>query len=76
MRGFLAIAVAVLLSLALGPAQAQEVSKTCDITVQNQMKQQGWLEGQRELEMAQRLILKPDSVLEYSCFERIAKNFQ
>lgn len=75
MRGFLAIAVVTLFALSMGSAQAQEVSKTCDITVQNQMKQQGWLEGQRELELAQRLILKPDSVLEYSCFERVAKNF-
>lgn len=56
-------------------AFAQDVSKTCDVKVQDQMKQQGQLEGQRELELAQRLILKPDSTLEYSCFERVAKNF-
>lgn len=28
-----------------------------------------WMEGQREVEIAERLILKPDSVLEYSCFD-------
>ncbi|MCD8497995.1 MAG: hypothetical protein LRZ85_07940 [Alphaproteobacteria bacterium] len=68
------LAVFVLLAGA-GNIYAQEVAPTCDITVQNQIKQQAWMEGQRELEIAQRLILKPDSVLEYSCFEQEARRW-
>lgn len=30
-----------------------------------------WLESQREMEVAETLILKPDSVLEYSCFDNM-----
>ncbi|MCD8563125.1 MAG: hypothetical protein LRY54_03580 [Alphaproteobacteria bacterium] len=52
-----------------------EVAPTCDVTVQDQMKRQAWMEGQREMEMAQRLILKPDSVLEYSCFKDEANHW-
>lgn len=44
----------------------------CDITIYRQMNQQAWLEGQREMEVAQRLILKPDSTLEYTCFKQEA----
>lgn len=33
------------------------------------LEARAWLEAQREISMNQNLILKPDSVLEYSCFE-------
>ncbi len=32
------------------------------------MQKRAWMEGKREKELAQRIILKADSVLEYSCF--------
>jgi hypothetical protein len=71
-RVFLAGLFLLIPSLAIA---ADEVAPTCDITVQNQMKQQAFLEGQREMEIAQRLILKSDSVLEYSCFKEEADNW-
>lgn len=52
-----------------------EAELTCDPAIQTQMKQQGWLEGQRDMEVAQRLILKPDSTLEYTCFKQEADNW-
>lgn len=60
---------------AFAQTQSDSVAPTCDIAVQSQMKQQAWLEGQREMEIAQRLILKPDSVLEYSCFKNEANHW-
>lgn len=41
----------------------------CEWKYFNVLRQRAWLEGKREMEIAQTLILKPDSVLEYSCFE-------
>ena len=41
----------------------------CDPEFMGVMESRAWLEGQREVEIAERLILKPDSVLEYSCFD-------
>lgn len=55
---------------------AQDVPPTCDVKVHELMKVQARLEGQRELEMAERIILKPDSTLEYSCFKQIAEGWQ
>ncbi|MBL4804514.1 MAG: hypothetical protein JKY71_06575 [Alphaproteobacteria bacterium] len=46
-----------------------EISPACDPEFYDVMAARSWLEGKREVEVAQRLILKPDSVLEYSCFD-------
>lgn len=45
------------------------IPQTCDPDFWEVMDARAWMEGSREMEMAQRLILKPDSVLEYSCFD-------
>jgi hypothetical protein len=47
---------------------APAVPATCDQEFLDVMETRAWMEGKREMEIAQRLILKPDSVLEYSCF--------
>ena len=44
------------------------ISPGCDPEFYTVMEARSNMEGQREFEAAQRLILKPDSVLEYSCF--------
>jgi hypothetical protein len=49
-------------------AQAQPIPATCDEDYYNVLTARTYLEGQREIEAAQRIILKQDSVLEYSCF--------
>lgn len=58
-------------------AQAEVVPGTsCDVEVYghpdnpsgSSLWARAWMEGKREMEVAQQLIVKPDSVLEYSCF--------
>lgn len=69
------LAVSLLL-MGATPVMAQEaVPPTCDAGVHDMMKVQARLEGQKELEMAERLILKPDSTLEYSCFTQVAESW-
>lgn len=50
-------------------AQAQAVPATCDQGFYDVMNARAWMESKREMEAAQKFILKPDSVLEYSCFK-------
>lgn len=57
---------------AAGAIAADGVPASCDTDVYDMMKVQAHVEGQRELESAERLILKSDSTLEYSCFEQLA----
>lgn len=47
------------------PAFAQT---TCDPDFLDVMEARAWMTSNREMEAAQKLIMKPDSVLEYSCF--------
>jgi hypothetical protein len=47
---------------------SQTVPPSCDANYYEILRARSFLEGQREMEAAQRLILKADSVLEYSCF--------
>lgn len=50
------------------PVNPAEIPDSCDPDYMDVLNIRGYLEGKRELETAQRIILKPDSVLEYSCF--------
>lgn len=52
-----------------GSTRPVEISPGCDPEFYDVLHARSWLEGKREVEIAQRLILKPDSVLEYSCFD-------
>ena len=64
--------VFVLFSIA-SVAQAQlvqsDVSKGCDVDFYEQLQASSELKATQELEAAQAIILKPDSVLEYTCFQ-------
>ena len=42
----------------------------CDPEYWKSLKARAWLEAQREITQNQNLIFKPDSVLEYTCFDR------
>jgi hypothetical protein len=42
----------------------------CDADLMNQMYSRAWLESQRETIKMEVLIRKPDSILEYTCFDR------
>lgn len=44
--------------------------RTCDLDYLESLKARAWMEAQREIVQNQNLIVKPDSVLEYSCFDR------
>lgn len=50
------------------PAAPGQVPATCDSGFYDVMSERAWMESQREIEVAEKLILKPDSVLQYSCF--------
>ncbi len=44
----------------------------CDALYYETLSARAWLEAQREITQNQNLILKPDSVFEYTCFDRLA----
>lgn len=50
------------------PVDPGDIPATCDPDYMDVLNARSYLEGKREMEAAQRLILKADSVLEYSCF--------
>lgn len=67
-RCFLLLGIMVLAITALSQhAQAQPAS--CDPNYWESMKGKAWMEAQREISQNQNLIYKPDSVLEYTCFD-------
>lgn len=49
------------------PVVPAEIPDSCDPDYMDVLNARSYLEGKREYEQAQRIILKPDSVLEYSC---------
>ena len=49
---------------------------SCDVGMWDRLTERSSLIGQQEMEVAQNLILKPDSVLEYSCFVYLASMMQ
>lgn len=65
---FLALGFAAVVMLGSFPAMALPAS--CDPDYWNAMKAKAWLEAQREIAQNQNLIYKPDSVLEYTCFDK------
>lgn len=75
-------AVILLLALAITPflppankACAQNLeSNVCDKNIWETMVGRAWMEAQREVEISQSIITRPDSVLELSCFDAWAAN--
>ncbi len=55
-----------------GPVHATSAApmSPCDPLLMDAMEQRAWLEAQREIAQNQNIIVKPDSVLEYTCFDR------
>lgn len=51
-----------------GVLAASILPETCDAKLHDLMRSRAWMEAQREVEVAETLILKPTSVLAYSCF--------
>lgn len=69
---FRGVAAAVLVGLfGFSGAQAEGLfaPDPCDPAYYRSLKSRAWLEAQREITQNQNLIFKPDSVLEYTCFE-------
>lgn len=62
LAGFLCFTVA-------GTALAGIAASPCDPEYYNSLKSRAWLEAQREITQNQNIIVKPDSVLEYMCFD-------
>jgi len=59
------------------PAAAPAIApSTCDADYYNTLKSRAWLEAQREITQNQNLIAKPDSVLRFSCFDKMMDDFQ
>lgn len=50
-------------------AVAQFAATPCDPNYYQSLEARAWLEAQREITQNQNLIFKPDSVLEYTCFD-------
>ena len=53
------------------PVQEQQIP-ACDTGFNEILKTKAWMEAQREVEVAQTLIQKTDSVMDYTCFKSTA----
>lgn len=56
----------------IGPNAPKSDSSACDANFMNQIYAKAFLEAEREVVINNAMILKPDSVLEYSCFDQQA----
>lgn len=75
---FIKIAILCVLALCLqqdasAANNTPAIAKTpCDTKYFDTLEARAWLEAQREVVQNQNLIFKPDSVLEYTCFDKYA----
>jgi len=64
--------------LCFGPSRMEAAedrkfaTDSCDPQYYESMESRAWLEAQREITQNQNLIFKPDSVLQYTCFDKFA----
>jgi hypothetical protein len=70
---FGALALGFTMTLCLGAASHAAVTSPCDPQYMDALEGRAYLEAQREIMQNQNLIVKPDSVLEYSCFDSILR---
>ena len=62
-----------ILPTSMAIAAAPDIApQPCDARYWEQMSSRAWMEAQREIMQNQNLIFKPDSVLEYACFDQFA----
>lgn len=69
------LAAICLFAVCLTTAQAAPpppAASPCDPNYYDSLRSRAWLEAQREITQNQNLIFKPDSVLEYTCFDLFA----
>ena len=65
------IIFAFILCFTLGSTALAGVAPSpCDPQCYDSLRSRAWLEAQREITQNQNLIFKPDSVLEYTCFDK------
>ena len=62
------MALAAFILMQTAHAAPPAVGSSCDPNYMNALEARAYLEAQREIAQNQNLILKPDSVLDYSCF--------
>lgn len=76
MRNSLALVLLAATALWLAPTKAcaQIAPQTCDTDVWTTMTDRARLETEREIMQNQNLIFKPDSVLQYTCFDNFASH--
>ncbi len=67
---FKVIAASLILFASAGAARAQVSDPLCDVNLFTQMSQRAHLLGQMETSIMENLVYKPDSVFEYTCFNR------
>jgi hypothetical protein len=67
---FLAILLCGALSAGAAGAASVFANDSCDPDYYQSLESRAWLEAQREVVQNQNLIFKPDSVLEYTCFDK------
>jgi len=54
----------------IAPNFSYAQNSACDADYYKSLEARAWMEAQREIESNQNLIVKPDSVLEYTCFDK------
>lgn len=70
---FLTALLTLMAALPPSVSSAQDIAEQpCDAQYWRQLSARGWLEAEREIMQNQNLIFKPDSVLEYVCFDQFA----
>ncbi len=72
-KSFALLAIALCIGITSANAQnAPDIApQPCDTEYWKQMSARAWMEAEREIMMNQNLIFKPDSVLEYTCFDQM-----
>ena len=71
MRILLLFTVLVLATWLPAPSHAQDIAEQpCDPQYWRQLSARAWLESEREIMQNQNLIFRPDSVLQYVCFDQ------
>ena len=71
MRTLLLFAVFILAIWLPSPSHAQDIAEQpCDPQYWRQISAKAWLESEREIMQNQNLIFRPDSVLQYTCFDQ------
>ncbi len=70
-HNILILLLAFLTGVFIPTAHAADIApQSCDAQYWRQLSSRAWLEAEREIMQNQNLIFKPDSVLEYSCFDK------